>query len=97
MSLSASDLSNSCHSSGHSLDDASSSCSGFAKASREHDADDRIFLGDIHALLDWCARLGCTEDQLRDAVRKVGPRVQGVKRELGKDVYAGPIVGHLLR
>ncbi len=100
MSLSASDLANSCHSAGHALED-SASCSGFAKAARPPagaaEPDERISLADIHAVLDWCAVLGCTEDELRDAVRTAGPRVQSVKRALGKGLYSGSVVGHLLR
>lgn len=99
MSLSASDLANSCHSAGHALED-SASCSGFARAARPPAAaepDERISLADIHSVLDWCAVLGCTEDELRDAVRTAGPRVQSVKRALGKGLYSGSVVGQLLR
>lgn len=97
MSLSASDLANSCPSAGHALDDAAP-CSGFARAAREPaERDERISLADIHSVLDWCAVLGCTEDELRDAVRTAGPRVQSVKRALGKGLYSGTIVGQLLR
>lgn len=97
MSLSDSDLANSCHSAGHALED-SAPYSGFAKAAREPaERDERISLADIHSVLDWCAVLGCTEDELRDAVRTAGPRVQSVKRALGKGLYSGTVVGHLLR
>jgi hypothetical protein len=30
----------------------------------------------------WCREFGCTEQQLRDAVRKVGVSVAAVRREL---------------
>ena len=32
----------------------------------------------------WCNKLGCTEKQLKDAVKKVGPMVADVKKELNK-------------
>lgn len=32
----------------------------------------------------WCDLLGCTESQLRAAVRAVGPMVKDVKAYLGK-------------
>lgn len=102
MSLSASDLSSSCHRLGDSHDEPTAHPSGFAKAARPPRAarpeeEDRIALGDIHALLDWCERLGCTEDELRDAVRKAGPRLRGVKRALGKELHTRPMIGALLR
>jgi hypothetical protein len=31
----------------------------------------------------WCQEFGCTEQQLRDAVRKVGVSADAVRRELG--------------
>ena len=33
----------------------------------------RIELDDVHELLYWTARLGCTSRQLREAIRTVGP------------------------
>lgn len=32
----------------------------------------------------WCKEFGCTEQQLRDAVRAVGVMVVDVRRHLGK-------------
>ncbi len=32
----------------------------------------------------WKNKLGCTEKQLKDAVKKVGPMVDDVKKELNK-------------
>lgn len=32
----------------------------------------------------WCDVLGCTESELKAAVKKVGPMVVDVKRELNK-------------
>lgn len=44
----------------------------------------RIQLWDSHERLAWCDWLGCTEDELRNAVREVGPALSEVKRKLGK-------------
>ena len=38
----------------------------------------RIELDDVHELLYWTARLGCTSRQLREAIRTVGPRLPDV-------------------
>lgn len=45
---------------------------------------DRINVHEPYELRHWCAHFGVTEQQLRDAVKKVGPMVADVKRHLGK-------------
>lgn len=44
----------------------------------------RINVNEPYELRRWCAHFGVTEQQLRDAVKKVGPMVADVKRHLGK-------------
>jgi hypothetical protein len=45
---------------------------------------DRINVNEAHELRDWSRSLGCTEQQLKDAVKKVGVMVADVKRHLGQ-------------
>jgi hypothetical protein len=42
----------------------------------------RINLSDDDEVAYWCERFGCSETQLRNAVQKVGSRVDDVKDEL---------------
>jgi hypothetical protein len=44
----------------------------------------RINLDERHEILHWIRRLGCSESQLRDAMRAVGPIAADVKRHLGR-------------
>ena len=46
----------------------------------------RIDINDEYEIRNWCESLSVTEDQLRDAVRNVGPEVTDVKDFLGKTV-----------
>jgi len=43
-----------------------------------------ISLEQPHELRDWMASLGCTEQQLRDAVKQVGNSADAVRRYLAK-------------
>ena len=45
--------------------------------------DTRINIHQDHELRYWSRRLGTTAEQLRSAVRAVGPMVKDVKRHLG--------------
>ena len=45
---------------------------------------DRINVNQEHELRDWSQSLGVTPDQLKDAVQKVGPMADDVRRHLGK-------------
>ena len=72
---------------GHQTDhtDATGTYAPYEAALRASlEATNRIRLGDTHERLAWCDWLGCSEDELRDAVRAVGPMLQDVKRKLGK-------------
>jgi hypothetical protein len=42
----------------------------------------RVNVNEDWELRYWCRTFGCTEQQLRDAVRKVGVSVEAVRREL---------------
>ncbi len=44
----------------------------------------RINLEEQYEILHWIRRLGCSEQQLRDAVRAVGPIAADVRRHLGR-------------
>ena len=44
----------------------------------------RINLGELSQILHWSRRLGCSEPQLRDAVRAVGMNAADVRRYLGR-------------
>jgi hypothetical protein len=46
--------------------------------------DSRINVNEAYELRYWTKELGCTEQQLREAVKKVGPMVKDVKRYLSK-------------
>jgi len=43
----------------------------------------RINTGEEYELRDWSKKFGVTPEQLKDAVKKVGPMADDVKRELG--------------
>ncbi|WP_411879676.1 DUF3606 domain-containing protein [Polaromonas sp. YR568] len=43
-----------------------------------------IALEQAHELRDWMKSLGCTEEELRDAVKAVGHSADAVRRYLGK-------------
>lgn len=45
---------------------------------------DRINVNEAYELRDWSRSLGCTEQQLKDAVKKVGVMVADVKRYLAQ-------------
>jgi hypothetical protein len=45
--------------------------------------DSRINIHQPYELYDWSKRLNVTPDQLTQTVRKVGPMVDDVKRDLG--------------
>lgn len=42
----------------------------------------RINMGEDYERRDWAEKFGVSEDQLRSAVDKVGPRAADVEREL---------------
>ncbi len=42
----------------------------------------RIRVNEDDELEYWCERFGCTQAELRNAVQKVGPLAEDVKREL---------------
>ncbi len=44
----------------------------------------RINVHEDYEVRDWSKRLGVTEQQLRDAVRRVGPMAGDVARTFGK-------------
>jgi hypothetical protein len=46
--------------------------------------DSRINVNQPYEVQYWCKELRCTEQQLRDAVRAVGPMVKDVRRHLGR-------------
>ena len=43
----------------------------------------RINVHETYELRDWSRKLGVTPEQLKEAVQKVGPMVDDVKRQLG--------------
>jgi hypothetical protein len=43
---------------------------------------ERININEKHELEYWTGRLGVSEDELRDAVQRVGPMVEDVQREI---------------
>ena len=43
-----------------------------------------IALGEDYEVRDWAQSLGCTEQQLRDAVKAVGNSASAVRQYLGK-------------
>ncbi|QTC90251.1 DUF3606 domain-containing protein [Brevundimonas goettingensis] len=44
---------------------------------------ERISLSEDYEVRDWAARFGVSEKALRDAVARVGDRMEDVQRELG--------------
>jgi hypothetical protein len=44
----------------------------------------RINTSEEYEVRDWSKKLGVTPEQLKDAVVKVGPMADDVRRELGK-------------
>jgi len=44
---------------------------------------DRINVNEDYELRDWSKSLGVSADRLKEAVRKVGPMVEDVRRALG--------------
>jgi hypothetical protein len=42
----------------------------------------RININEKHELAYWTKRLGVSEDELRDAVKRVGPSVEAVQNEI---------------
>lgn len=44
----------------------------------------RINVNQTYEVRYWCGVLNCTEQQLRDAVKVVGPMVADVRRYLGR-------------
>ena len=44
----------------------------------------RINLDERSEILHWVCRLGCSEQQLRDAIQTVGPDAAAVRRHLGR-------------
>jgi hypothetical protein len=44
----------------------------------------RINVNEEHEVRYWTQKLGCTKEQLEDAVKQVGPMVDDVERHLGK-------------
>ncbi|MFC3070265.1 DUF3606 domain-containing protein [Phenylobacterium soli] len=45
---------------------------------------DRINMGEDYEVRYWTDKFGVSEDELRDAVDKVGDRARAVAQELGK-------------
>ncbi len=45
---------------------------------------DRINVNEDYELRDWSKKFGVTPDELKEAVKKVGPMADDVKKELGK-------------
>jgi hypothetical protein len=43
---------------------------------------ERINMHEDYEVRDWCAKFGCTKEQLAAAVRKVGDRADAVETEL---------------
>lgn len=44
----------------------------------------RINTSEEYEVRDWSKKFGVTPEQLKDAVKKVGPMADDVRRELGK-------------
>lgn len=44
----------------------------------------RIDMNDLHEVRNWCQALGCTVQQLRDAVQAAGTSGAEVRKHLGK-------------
>lgn len=45
---------------------------------------DRINVGEPYELRDWSKTLNVTPEKLKETVKKVGPMVKDVKKELGQ-------------
>lgn len=45
---------------------------------------DRINVNEDYELRDWSKKFGVTPEELKDAVKKVGPMAGDVRKELGK-------------
>jgi hypothetical protein len=43
---------------------------------------DRINVNEPHELRHWAHKFGCTEEELRDAVKRAGPIAADVEREI---------------
>jgi len=43
---------------------------------------DRINVNEPHELRHWAKKFGCTEDELRDAVKRAGPMADDVQRAI---------------
>ena len=53
--------------------------------SKRHPQDgQRINVGEDHEVRDWSKRLGVKPEQLKQAVKEVGPMADDVKQKLGK-------------
>ena len=44
----------------------------------------RININEPYEVTYWCNKFGCTEQKLKEAVKKVGDSVEAVKKYLGK-------------
>jgi hypothetical protein len=53
------------------------------KTRRDDPDRQRISLSDDHDVRDWAQHFGVTEKAVRDAVARVGPGAEEVRRELG--------------
>lgn len=45
---------------------------------------DRINMNEDYEVRDWAKKLGVSEDELRQAVQKVGDRADAVRQHLGR-------------
>lgn len=45
---------------------------------------ERVNVDEPYELADWTTRFGVSADKIRDAVRKVGPIAENVRKELRK-------------
>ena len=52
--------------------------------SRQPEDREMINIEEIHDLRDWAIYFSVSKEKLKEAVRAVGPRVEDVKRHLGK-------------
>ena len=53
-----------------------------------------VDIEDEHETKFWIEKFGCTVEQLRAAVKKVGPHFQAVRAELGRRVPMAPMCYH---
>jgi hypothetical protein len=49
----------------------------------------RVNINEPHEVQYWTRKFGCTEDELRDAVRRVGVSADDVAEALGSSTSAG--------